>query len=549
MSTMTMSFLCPCFFPETSHTADDDSQEALQDSPPPGNLLFDVGDVGDVLSSVVAASSVAASLYSGDESLLPPFLRQFRAPNVRKGGSEGFFGVPKFNPRYVPSEDPVDDDDDDDDDQGTYDEDGVYTDEAFPAAHESLGNMSGDDANPEEQEKLMQMLETVREGWARPKQMWGTQATIKYVKGAKSMPEESPVLFECTSPLDVKQGGLGDCWLVSAMAAIAEFPFLVRRLFKQTELAEDCRYDVRLYDMTEQRWDVVTIDDRLPFAKKPKYYGNIMMAKPTGDGEVWPCLLEKAAAKLVGSYGKLDGGFAGVALEMLTGKPTISIKMSPDGGTHECGRFFCRPADKSSPLVPATVHLRRIDSQDNPLKYYYCDDPVAEEYGVPSELNDSDELWERLHTFDQQGCLVVCSSRGSGEGVIGGHAYSVIQFVQVDDEVDDETGEPLRLVQIRNPHGRNEFHGRFSDGDGAWEDYPVAASECGMDDPDQHDKKDGAFWMSFADFMRLFKRVDVNMQTNCDTNGQVQARYDPENSSHDDVDESSLEVEGHTWDN
>ena len=43
---------------------------------------------------------------------------------------------------------------------------------------------------------------------------------------------------------------------------------------------------------------MLTIDDRLPFIKKEGYYGKPLFCKPTKEGEFWPCLLEKAFAKV-----------------------------------------------------------------------------------------------------------------------------------------------------------------------------------------------------------------------------------------------------------
>jgi hypothetical protein len=37
-------------------------------------------------------------------------------------------------------------------------------------------------------------------------------------------------------PDDVSQGGLGNCYFLSALASLAEYPNLIRRLFKTEEV-------------------------------------------------------------------------------------------------------------------------------------------------------------------------------------------------------------------------------------------------------------------------------------------------------------------------
>lgn len=60
---------------------------------------------------------------------------------------------------------------------------------------------------------------------------------------------------------------------------------------------------------------VVTIDDKLPYWKRPGRHGNLCFAKQTKENEFWPCLLEKAVAKFVMSYHRIDGGFEASALD------------------------------------------------------------------------------------------------------------------------------------------------------------------------------------------------------------------------------------------
>lgn len=65
-------------------------------------------------------------------------------------------------------------------------------------------------------------------------------------------------------------------------------------------------YDIRLYCPHEEEWKVITIDDRLPYWQRPGQYGNLCFAKQSTENEFWPCLLEKAVAKLVGAYYRIS---------------------------------------------------------------------------------------------------------------------------------------------------------------------------------------------------------------------------------------------------
>jgi hypothetical protein len=66
---------------------------------------------------------------------------------------------------------------------------------------------------------------------------------------------DSACLFNGTEPGDIQQGGLGDCWLLSSIAALAEFPEDIRSLFPgQDNLSETGHYTVRLFDSTKSAW-------------------------------------------------------------------------------------------------------------------------------------------------------------------------------------------------------------------------------------------------------------------------------------------------------
>lgn len=100
-----------------------------------------------------------------------------------------------------------------------------------------------------------------------------------------------------------------------ALASLAERPSLVERLFVTKEINPNGIYRVKLCKNGE--WVTVTVDDFFPCYP----LGSPLFSKTHGN-ELWVLLLEKAYAKLHGSYFSLRGGYASEALIDLTGCPT-----------------------------------------------------------------------------------------------------------------------------------------------------------------------------------------------------------------------------------
>jgi calpain-15 len=83
-------------------------------------------------------------------------------------------------------------------------------------------------------------------------------------------------------------------------------------------------------------------------------------------------------------------------------------------------------------------------------------------------------------------------------GLVAAHAYTIIAVKQ---EADSD-GEEVRLVQLRNPWGKFEWNGDWSDTSPRW-------SEELRDAVGWSNADDGTFWMCFEDFKRYFKWVQV----------------------------------------
>mmetsp|Transcript_31453 Transcript_31453/g.55706 ORF Transcript_31453/g.55706 Transcript_31453/m.55706 type:complete len:477 (+) Transcript_31453:46-1476(+) len=375
---------------------------------------------------------------------------------------------------------------------------GLFEDPDFPASNASIGGVTGDSANPLVSEYLQEAMKYIVPGWARPRQMIGRQA-YNYQLFAT---EGEPCLFKHASPRDIEQGYLGDCWLVASFAAIAEYPDRLRSLFKQKELTEDGKYEVRLYDPQSEEWKVVTIDDRLPFWKRPGKHGNLMFAKPTKDNEFWPCILEKAVAKFVKSYHRIDGGWEAVALEMLTGKPSLCINISPfAGGVHAPYTILCGK-DKDT-AKHATVYMR-LESYDGNWDYWTQDGSAL--CDNKTELSD-DWLWSKLVSWNADGNSLACDTRKDYKGILANHAYTLLRMVEVPLKRDGKANM-LRLLHVRNPHHTNEWFGRFHDDDWeTWNKYPEAMKAC---DHKVGIKDNGVFWMDWDEFKQGFAHVVVN---------------------------------------
>ena len=199
------------------------------------------------------------------------------------------------------------------------------------------------------------------------------------------------------------------------MSTLAEYPDHVRRLFKQKTLSEDGRYDVRLYDPCSEEWKLVTIDDRLPYWQVPGKHGNLCFAKQTSQNEFWPCLLEKAVAKFVEAYYRLDGGFDAVALEMFTGKPSVVVDMSITDDTNHYPFYFIT-GKTSDTAKHATVYMLK-ETVDLGWSYWGAD--ASSFVGGKSEFSD-EELWKMVKEWDACGYSQACGSRTNYKGILAG---------------------------------------------------------------------------------------------------------------------------------
>ena len=119
--------------------------------------------------------------------------------------------------------------------------------------------------------------------------------------------------MDSIDPSDIRQGLLGDCYFLSVLSVLAENPSRILSLFVNDKVNDYGVYAIKICKNGE--WKEVVVDDRFPcFQDEPAF------SKAHGD-ELWVLLLEKAWAKIHGSYERIEAGFAENVLRDLTGAP------------------------------------------------------------------------------------------------------------------------------------------------------------------------------------------------------------------------------------
>jgi hypothetical protein len=264
-------------------------------------------------------------------------------------------------------------------------------------------------------------------------------------------------------PNDIKQGAIGDCWFMAAASTVAMEDSLDDRWLGRYDEDKGI-YEFIFYeenDFTERR---VCVDRFLPLRKlhplPPGYMRGdgfpgdyrYCLCKSGTPGELWPSLIEKAIAKLYGSYDNIVGGLSAIGIANL---------------------------------------VRGV-----PYSFKYGNDPLPE---------DPDVLWGKLVRMWNDGFLMgigwkeapeagvggPCGEPAAPFGLIAGHAYGILGLYK-----SRSTG--LRFVKIRNPHATNEWKGPWSDVSEELRLNPQVLRECDIDAVED----DGIFLMRIADVIR-----------------------------------------------
>lgn len=138
------------------------------------------------------------------------------------------------------------------------------------------------------------------------------------------------------SGADMFQGLLPDMWFLNALSCVAINPNVIRNLVV-AQYAEVGLYEFRFWK--GGRWVTVAVDDYIPVRPgSPQAYGgyappvDYLCSHSSDPTELWIPLMEKAYAKLHGSYQALTGGNTEYAMVDLTGGVAEHVAMNTESG-------------------------------------------------------------------------------------------------------------------------------------------------------------------------------------------------------------------------
>lgn len=250
-------------------------------------------------------------------------------------------------------------------------------------------------------------------------------------------------VFNQPHPKDIIQGRLGNCWLIAALSLIAEVPQILYKVMITKQYNPAGLYRVRLCN--QGIWQVVNVDDLLPVSSS-----NSLVFSRSKKKQLFAPLIEKALAKMHGSYMTLKSGRCDEGLQTLTGEP--------------CEVLFLRSSD-------------------------------------PDKKPDLNQIWTSIVESRAKGYLMTCpcSNKRFSEqifnrmGLESDHAYSILDARQVNSQ---------RLVRLRNPWGEKEWKGSINE---TWTKWPKTIKQKLA----SGSANDGVFWMPWEQMPSFFSSVTI----------------------------------------
>uniref|UniRef100_A0A3Q2W0X8 Calpain-1 catalytic subunit-like n=1 Tax=Haplochromis burtoni TaxID=8153 RepID=A0A3Q2W0X8_HAPBU len=269
-------------------------------------------------------------------------------------------------------------------------------------------------------------------------------AHVKWLRPAQIAPDAEFVV-DGVSRFDFGQGVLGNCWFLASIGALTFQNHIFEQVVPLDQKIKENYCGIFHFRFWRfGRWVDVVIDDKLPTIN-----GRLIFVHSTDPNEFWPALLEKAYAKVCGSYTDMTSGTPSEAMMDFTGGVHMCVQLS-DASSDVWG-LICR-AGKSNTLMG-------------------CGTPQGE----------------------------TSANTVLPNGLVQGHAYTVTGVKELISQ-----GKLVKLIRLWNPWGKGEWVGDWSDRSPMWDVVNSQDRQMCLSVAD-----DGEFWMAFEDFCKFYTDLDI----------------------------------------
>uniref|UniRef100_A0A671QB64 TAF5-like RNA polymerase II p300/CBP-associated factor-associated factor 65 kDa subunit 5L n=1 Tax=Sinocyclocheilus anshuiensis TaxID=1608454 RepID=A0A671QB64_9TELE len=263
---------------------------------------------------------------------------------------------------------------------------------------------------------------------------------------------------------DICQGQLGDCWLLAAIASLTLHEDTLRRVVPHDQGFDRSYAGIFHFQFWQHnKWLDVVVDDRLPCVRS-----NLVFVHSADQTEFWSALLEKAYAKLNGSYESLKGGSTMEAMEDFTGG---------------VGEMY----EMKNPPSNLFLILKKAVERGSML-------------GCSIDITNSAESEAQTTT-----------------GLVKGHAYSITGVQEV-----NYRGSKVQLIRVRNPWGQVEWNGPWSDNSREWNAIDSSEKTRLL----HNSLDDGEFWMEFGDFKANYDKIEICNLTADSLSDEVRKKWE-----------------------
>ncbi|XP_074528553.1 calpain-2 catalytic subunit-like [Halichoeres trimaculatus] len=294
----------------------------------------------------------------------------------------------------------------------------TFCDETFPPNLDSVGELEGFT------EKNLQQIK-----WIRPLELNPDAVFVK----------------DGTSRFDFQQGEVGNCWFLAAVGVLTFRKGLMTQVVPVDQSFKDNYAGIFHFRFWRfGKWVDVVIDDFLPTL----YEVPLSVYSRCGK-EFWALLLEKAYAKICGSYKDMAAGIPPEAFKDFSGGVHMTYELS----------------------------------------------------------NPPPDLWDVMNRAVQSKTMMGCGSFAGKKGekinakfnLVEGHIFAVTGLKEV-----ESSGKKVKLVRVWNPWGEVEWNGDWCDTSDLWETVrDEVRNQC------VKEREDGEFWMKMEDFCTYYEEMDI----------------------------------------